>query len=312
MSLAGRSIVSVAQFERPDLERLFALADACVPIAQGVERSDALRGRVLANLFYEPSTRTRLSFESAFLRLGGSVESTVGMQFSSMAKGETLEDTIRVIDGYADVLVMRHPDEGSAEVAARVAKHPVINAGDGPGEHPTQALLDLYTVRAECGGVAGVKIALVGDLLYGRTVHSLARLLTRFEGVELIFASPPELAMPEKVTRILDQRGVRWSVAPTLADAVERADVLYVTRLQAERFASAAEAARFIGSYVVDRALLRSTGREDVTILHPLPRLHDLSTDVDELPGAAYFRQAHNGVPVRMALFCEVMGTSPT
>lgn len=312
MSLAGSHIVSVSQFQRSDLERLFAIADACAPIARGEEVSKALEGKLLANLFFEPSTRTKLSFGSAFLRLGGAVESTVGVQFSSMAKGETLEDTIRVIDGYADVLVLRHPKVGAAARAAAVARHPVINAGDGAGEHPTQALLDAYTITQERGGIDGMRVALVGDLKYGRTVHSLARLLTNFEDVTLLLTAPEELALPEKVTRELDAAGMKYEVVPDLREAVRAADVLYVTRLQEERFEDPAEAARLIGSYVVNRALLEDAGRaNDITILHPLPRRHDLATDVDELPGAAYFRQTHFGVPVRMALFCDVFGVSP-
>lgn len=311
MGLVGSDILSVAQFTRDDLDRLLARAADLVPIAEGRDRSEALKGRLLANLFFEPSTRTRLSFGAAFLRLGGALETTVGMQFSSMAKGETLEDTIRVIDGYADVLVLRHPETGSARRAAEVAAHPVVNAGDGPGEHPTQALLDLYTIGRELGRIDGITLALIGDLRYGRTVHSLARLCARYKDVRLILASPESLAMPDSVLDALRATGVTWEVAPTVADAVENADVAYVTRLQAERFADPAEAARLIGAYVVNRALLQSTGREDITLLHPLPRYGDLATDVDTLPGAAYFRQAHNGVPVRMALFCEIFGVTP-
>lgn len=311
MSLAGSHIVSVSQFERADLERLFALADRCEPIARGERSCRVLEGRVLANLFFEPSTRTRLSFGSAFLRLGGAVESTTGMQFSSMAKGETLEDTIRVIDGYADVLVLRHPTEGAAARAAAVAYHPLINAGDGAGEHPTQALLDCYTLRRECGRVEGLTVALIGDLKHGRTVHSLARLLTRFEDVTVVLTSPEELAMPDGILAELDAAGMHFEIVPSLVDAVRMSDVLYVTRLQEERFSDPAEAARHIGSYVVNRALLEAAGRLDVTVLHPLPRRHDLATDVDSLPGAAYFRQTHYGVPVRMALFCEVFGVAP-
>lgn len=312
MTLRGSHVISVRQFDRPTLERLFTLADACSPFARGEDVCRALEGQVLINLFFEPSTRTRLSFGTAFLRLGGSLESAVGAGFSSMAKGETLEDTIRVISGYADVLVLRHPDEGAAARAASVSMRPVINAGDGPGEHPTQALLDAYTILRERGSLDGLTIALVGDLRYGRTVHSLARLLGLFNGVRVLLASPPSLAMPAEVLENLDRNGTRYEVVPTLADAVREADVLYVTRIQAERFKDAAEAAQLIGSYVVNRDLLVRTDRLDVTLLHPLPRLHDLSTDVDDLPGAAYFRQAHLGVPVRMALFCEILGVSPT
>ncbi len=312
MSLTGSHIVSVSQFTRPDLERLFGIANTCAPIAAGQAVSKALEGKLLANLFFEPSTRTRLSFGSAFMRLGGAVESTVGMQFSSMAKGETLEDTIRVIDGYADAIVLRHDKVGAAQRAAGVARHPVINAGDGAGEHPTQALLDTYTLMQERGRIDGLRVALIGDLKYGRTVHSLARLLTRFEDVKLILTSPKELALPEKVRVELDAHGLQYEVMPDLRDAVREADVLYVTRLQEERFEDPSEAARLIGTYVVNRALLADANRlDDITILHPLPRRYDLSTDVDSLPGAAYFRQTHYGVPVRMALFCDVFGVSP-
>lgn len=311
MSLRGSDIVSVRQFQRPDLERIFATADLCLPIARGERPCHALDGKLLANLFFEPSTRTRLSFGTAFLRLGGLLESTVGMNFSSMAKGETLEDTIRVIDGYADVIVLRHPEEGSAARAAQMANRPVVNAGDGPGEHPTQALLDLYTIQREIGRIDGIRLALIGDLRFGRTVHSLARLVARFEGVHLLLAAPDALAMPEHILRDLDAASVRWEIVPSIADALRTADVAYVTRIQTERFDDPAEAARHIGSYVVNRALLESVGRTDITLLHPLPRYGDLATDVDTLPGAAYFRQTHFGVPVRMALFCEIFGVSP-
>lgn len=311
-SLRGQHVVSVAQFDRALLESIFAAADRCVPIARGDGKIEPLRGRVLVNLFFEPSTRTRLSFGTAFARLGGSVESTVGFEFSSMAKGETLEDTMRVLDGYADTIVLRHPTRGSVARAAAVCTRPVINAGDGTGEHPTQALLDLYTILRERGAVDGVCIAMIGDLRFGRTVHSLAMLVSRFQGVTLRLASPAALAMPSEVLEELDKHGVRYQVCPTVRDALLDADVAYVTRLQQERFEDPAEAAQLIGSYVVNRELLESIQRHsDLTILHPLPRLHDLATDVDALPGAAYFRQAHYGVPVRMALFCEIFGVDP-
>jgi aspartate carbamoyltransferase catalytic subunit len=311
MRLRQSHVVSVSQFEREDLNRIFALADRCLPLSQGIGRSTVLAGRLLINLFFEPSTRTRLSFGSAFLRLGGAVESTVDESFSSMAKGETLEDTIRVIDGYADAIVLRHKEKGAAARAAAVARKPVLNAGDGPGEHPTQALLDCYTLLKERGRIEGLTIAMIGDLVNGRTVHSLSRLLAHFDGVKLIFASPDLLAMPQSILDDLTARGLQWQVAPDLRWAVERADVLYVTRLQAERFSDPAVALQQIASFVVNRQLLESTGRSDITLLHPLPRVHDLATDVDDLPGAAYFRQAHYGVPVRMALFCEIFGVEP-
>ena len=311
MSFLGSDIISVSQYQRADLERIFATAKSCIPISRGKPSGRPLEGKVLANLFFEPSTRTRLSFGTAFLRLGGSLETTVGMQFSSMVKGETLEDTIRVIDGYADAIVIRHPTKGAAARAAAVAQGPVINAGDGDGEHPSQAVLDLFTINQELGRVDETNIALVGDLRYGRTVHSLAKLLAIYDKVRLLFVAPDALAMPEKITNFLDERGVAWENVKSLDLAVQRADVLYVTRIQAERFEDPTMAARLAGSYLVDRALLARNRREDIIIMHPLPRYGDLSTDVDVLPGAAYFRQAHYGVPVRMALFCDIFGCTP-
>lgn len=313
MTLRGSHIVSVSQFTRDDLARIFELADDCRPVLSGEHVSTALAGRVLGNLFFEPSTRTRLSFETAFLRLGGAVETTVGVQFSSMAKGESLEDTIRVIDGYVDAIVLRHPQIGAAGRAAAVASHPVLNAGDGAGEHPTQALLDAYTIEKERGQIDGLTVALVGDLRFGRTVHSLARLLTRFDGVRFLLTSPDALRMPERITDALRGAGTSFEVVPDLRDAVRDADVVYVTRIQEERFDDPSEANRLIGTYVVDRVMIEDANREDdLTIMHPLPRRGDLATDVDDLPGAAYFRQTHYGVPVRMGLFCEVLGVHPT
>lgn len=307
-----RHVLSVAQYERSQIDELLEIAEQCLPIARSERVSDVLHGKVLANLFFEPSTRTRLSFETAFRRLGGAVESTVGIQFSSMAKGETLEDTVRVISGYADAIVLRHPELGSAARAAEVSLCPVVNGGDGPGEHPTQALLDTFTIHKEVGQVDGVHVAMVGDLKYGRTVHSLSRMLGRYKDIELTFVSPPSLQMPQKVLDILDRRGVTWHVQESLVDAARNADVLYVTRLQAERFSDPAEAARLAGSYTVNRAVLEEAGVEDkIVVMHPLPRYGDLSPDVDDLPGAAYFRQAHYGVPMRMALFCKIFGVSP-
>lgn len=307
-----RHVLSVAQYERAQIDALFDIAEQCLPIARSERVSNVLHGKVLANLFFEPSTRTRLSFETAFRRLGGAVESTVGIQFSSMAKGETLEDTVRVISGYTDAIVLRHPELGSAAKAADVSLCPVVNGGDGPGEHPTQALLDTFTIRKEVGQVDNVHVAMVGDLKYGRTVHSLARMLGRYNDVTLTFVSPPSLQMPQSVLDILDRRGVTWRVVDSLVDAAREADVLYVTRLQAERFEDPAEAARLAGSYTVNRAVLEEAGVENkIIVMHPLPRYGDLSSDVDDLPGAAYFRQAHYGVPVRMALFCKIFDVSP-
>jgi aspartate carbamoyltransferase catalytic subunit len=308
MDLHGSDVISVKGFERADLDRVFAVATALEPYATGERTTEILKGKLLANLFFEASTRTRLSFGVAFRRLGGRVETTVGVQFSSISKGETLEDTIRVIDGYVDAIVLRHPAVGSARRAADVARVPVINGGDGPGEHPTQALLDLYTIAKERGGVDGLRVTFIGDLRYGRTVHSLVELLTRYEGVRVVLASPPSLRLPRAMVASLRERGLPIEETAELAEATRDADVLYVTRIQEERFDDPAEAARLVGAYVVDRALLEAHAKRDVTILHPLPRHGDLAEDVDDHPGAAYFRQAHNGVTVRMAVFASIFG----
>lgn len=307
MEFKGADVITVKTLERSDIERVLQVAKAIEPYSRGEKITDVLRGRVLANLFFEASTRTRLSFGTAFRRLGGAVETTVGVHFSSMSKGETLADTIRVIDGYVDCIVLRHPDVGSAALAAEVAKNPVINGGDGPGEHPTQALLDLYTIQKERGQIDGTCVAFVGDMKYGRTVHSLVELLSRFEDMRVIFASPESLRLPKMMSEQLRARGIPVEETEDLAHATRMADVLYVTRVQAERFPDPSEAARHIGAYVVDRPLLESE-KPDITILHPLPRYGDLSEDVDEHPGAAYFRQAHNGIPLRMAIFALILG----
>lgn len=308
MEFKGADIITVKDFERPDLERIFSLAHALEPYATGEKQTDVLRGKVLGNLFFEASTRTRLSFGTAFLRLGGGVETTVGVQFSSLSKGETLADTITVIDGYVDVIVLRHPELGSARVAADVAKHPVINGGDGPGEHPSQALLDLYTIEKERGKIDDSHVTFVGDLRYGRTVHSLVDLLTRYDGIHISLASPEALRLPESIRESLKRKGIPFTETTDLKQAVKNADVLYCTRVQRERFEDASEAARLVGAYVVDRDLLVNHAKDDLTVLHPLPRHGDLDEDVDDFPGAAYFRQAHNGIPVRMALFCLLLG----
>lgn len=259
---------------------------------------ERLKGKILAALFYEPSTRTRLSFETAMQRLGGSVISAEGIQFSSLYKGETLEDTIRMIGGYADIIAMRHPEVGSADRAAAVSPIPFINAGDGPGQHPTQALLDLFTIKKEIGKVDGVHIAMVGDLRYGRTVHSLSFLLGLYANVRFTLVAPAELTMPEKVTSFFAEKGIAFDSTDDIRNALD-ADVVYMTRVQQERFTDKSEYERLKLKYILTADLLK--GKKSM-ILHPLPRVGEIAEDVDVLPNAAYFRQAHNGVPVRMAL----------
>jgi aspartate carbamoyltransferase catalytic subunit len=302
-----RHVVEVGQFDREGVEALFAAADRLRALPRG---SDPLRGRLLATIFYEPSTRTRLSFESAMLRLGGQVLSTENArEFSSAIKGETVEDTVRIVGGYADAIVLRHHEQGAAHRAASVAQVPILNAGDGPGEHPTQALLDLYTIRHELGRIDGLRVALVGDLRFGRTARSLARLFRLTTGSELVFVSPPAVPMGEDVRSELDAAGVRWRDESNLAAVLPEVDVVYQTRIQKERFATPQESAAASGHYVIDEAAMARLGPEAI-VLHPLPRVDEIAVGVDADPRAAYFRQAENGVYIRMALLCHVLGVA--
>ncbi len=302
--MANRHVVEVGQFDRPEIERLFDRADfmrALPPAAR------PLAGSILATIFYEPSTRTRLSFESAMLRLGGGVISTENArEFSSAIKGESIEDTIRIVEGYADAIVIRHYEQGAARRAASVSSVPILNAGDGPGEHPSQALLDLYTIKNELGKVDGLRIALVGDLRFGRTARSLALLCCLTEGTELIFVSPPEVPMGADIRRALDANGVRYHDESNLAEVLPGVDVVYQTRIQKERFTTREEYEAARGVYVLDQSSFDRLSPKAI-VLHPLPRVDEISTAVDNDPRAAYFRQAHNGVFVRMALLESVL-----
>ncbi|KAL6763929.1 aspartate carbamoyltransferase [Haematococcus lacustris] len=256
----------------------------------------------MSTLFYEPSTRTRLSFESAMTKLGGTVISTESAgEYSSAAKGETLEDTIRTVEGYADCIVLRHFQEGSARRAAGVAKIPILNAGDGPGQHPSQALLDVYTIQREVGRLDNIRIGMVGDLLNGRTVRSLAMVLSMYPGLQVYFVAPPVVAMKEDIKTFLTQRGVAWKEVEDLAEVAAEVDVLYQTRIQKERFTNMQEYAQARGKYIIDAELMKKMKKHAV-IMHPLPRVDEISTEVDDDPRAAYFRQARNGLFVRMAL----------
>ena len=303
-----RHVVSAEQFPRALLEELFSSADEMARrlLAAG---PPLLPGRVMATLFYEPSTRTRLSFESAMLRLGGQVVSTENARdFSSAIKGETLEDTVRIVGGYSDCIVLRHPEEGAAARAAAVSTVPVINAGDGRGEHPTQALLDLYTIRAELGRLDGLRVVMAGDLANGRTVHSLIRLLSQYPGLRVTLAGPEQLRLPTPAVQALRRSGAEVREAESLLEAVVDADVVYQTRIQAERLSepleeSGRDAARFRVTKEVMAAL-----PQGAVVMHPLPRVGEIDPEVDSDPRAAYFRQARNGVPVRMALLARVLG----
>jgi len=296
-------LISATQLaDRELLQSLFTAAAA-------MERHDAartldlsLRGRILATIFYEPSTRTRLSFEAAMQKLGGSILTAENArENSSAAKGETIADAIRVIGGYADVIVMRHFEEGAARAAAEISPVPLINAGDGAGEHPTQALVDTYTMTKELGGIEGKRIALVGDLLYGRTIHSLLQLLCLYPGVTVDLVAPPNLRLPAQYTETLRSHGVSFRETELLEDVVREADVLYITRVQRERFASLEEYEAIKDSYFVDAAMAERM-KTGAVILHALPRVNEIAPEVDANPRAAYFRQARNGLFIRMAL----------
>jgi aspartate carbamoyltransferase len=307
MSLKGYDILTAAQFTREQVEQLFARADDFAARLANGERLRLLDGKLLATIFYEPSTRTRLSFEAAMQRLGGGVISVAeAKSASSVVKGESLPDTIRTLAQYADAIVLRHPEIGAAQVAAEASEVPVFNAGDGAGEHPTQSLLDLYTIRAEKKTLDGLRIALVGDLKNGRTVHSLARALSLFQ-VEFSFVAPAALSMPTEVSDYLRERDFVVEETNDLARSLQKADVVYMTRVQKERFADVKQYEKLKDFYILNRALVEQA-KPGLVVMHPLPRVDEIKTDVDAMPNAAYFRQMRNGVYMRMALLAEVLG----
>jgi carbamoyl-phosphate synthase/aspartate carbamoyltransferase/dihydroorotase/carbamoyl-phosphate synthase/aspartate carbamoyltransferase len=305
--MTGWDILSVDQFDREKLDYIFSRAREMREMVQAVGGVDLLKGKVLTALFYEPSTRTSSSFISAMERLGGSViPITQGVQFSSVSKGETLADTVRTLEQYSDVIVLRHPEEGSARTAAEYAAVPILNAGDGAGEHPTQALLDLFTIQEELGRVDGLKVAMVGDLRFGRTVHSLTRLLLKYD-VSLRFVSPEILRMPLKIMNKVIDAGITVRETHDVADVIENADVLYVTRVQKERFSDLSQYETVSGMYEITPELM-ARAKEKMIIMHPLPRVGEIHYAIDDDPRAAYFRQVQNGMFIRMALLAAVLG----
>ena len=308
-SFRGRDVLSIRDFSRADIELVLKTARKMVPIALGKKVSRDLEGRILGTLFYEPSTRTRLSFESAMGRLGGRVLGFSSAEGTSVQKGETLADTIRMVEAYSDGVVLRHPQEGAARLAAEFSEKPVINAGDGAGQHPTQTLLDLFTIWDEKGSIEGQRVALVGDLKYGRTVHSLTYALAEL-GAHLSFVSPPTLEMPREIVDHIKERHLSFQLSHRLEDVIREADVLYVTRIQKERFPDPQEYEKVAGSYRVDLDLLKDAKR-DLIIMHPLPRVTEIAPEVDRTKHALYFKQAFNGVPVRMALLDLILGGGP-
>jgi aspartate carbamoyltransferase len=302
----GKDILSVKQFNREDLEYIFGVAHEMREMVERVGSFDLLKGKILANLFYEPSTRTSSSFTSAMERLGGSVIPINEVRYSSVSKGESLPDTVRTLECYADVIVLRHPEVGASAMAAKYARKPIINAGDGVGEHPTQALLDLFTIKSELGSVDGLTVTMLGDLKYGRTVHSLARLLSMFD-VRINYVSPDILRMPREIISELDELGIDQHEYTSLEEPLPESDVLYVTRVQKERFDDLAVYESVKGSFVITPETM-NRAKEEMIVMHPLPRVGEISMEVDGDPRAAYFRQMEYGLYVRMALLAMVLG----
>lgn len=302
--LKGQDILHGNQFSKKDIEAVMKVAAAFEKEEKGA--LNLLKGKILATLFFEPSTRTRLSFEAAMQRLGGGVISLGSLESSSVAKGESLTDTARTVAQYADVIVLRHPRQGSAKEAAEAVSVPLINAGDGAGQHPTQALLDIYTIRKELGSLRNLKVCLAGDLKNGRTVHALAEVLSLF-GARFYFVSPPVLRMPEEVTTGLRSRGIDVTETEDLLRAASLSDLIYMTRIQKERFSDLGEYERVKGSYVINNRFL-SQVKKEITLMHPLPRVDEIHPEVDGYAGSAYFRQMRNGVFIRMALLAMILG----
>jgi aspartate carbamoyltransferase catalytic subunit len=300
----GRDIISIHDFSREEIEHVLKVSKKMIPAARGEEKNASLKGKILSTIFFEPSTRTRLSFEAAMIRLGGSVVGFSDPEITSLKKGETLADTIRMVESYSDVIVLRHPMEGASKLAANFTERPVINAGDGAGQHPTQTLLDLFTIWTEKKKIENNNIVLLGDLKYGRTVHSLASALALF-GANLTFVAPDVLQMPKEILDYVSEKGASYKSSSVLEDAIESADVLYVTRIQRERFPDAAEYEKVAGAYRVDNEVL-SKANKDIIVMHPLPRVKEIAPEVDITDHALYFKQAFNGVPVRMALMALI------
>ncbi len=298
----GRSIVSIRDFPKEEIQYII---DKSLEVKSG-KHKDFLHGKILATLFFEPSTRTRLSFEAAMIGMGGGIIGFAEPKVSSAQKGESLSDTISTVTGYCDAIAMRHNVEGAARLASEVATVPVINAGDGANQHPSQTFLDLVTIQEEFDRIEGLRIGMLGDLKYGRTVHSLAIALSHFS-VDLVFISPPSLRMPEYTLEQLNQAGTNYEELLDIESIGRPLDVLYVTRIQKERFADFLEYERISGSYRINKDVLKTVG-EQVRIMHPLPRVNELHPDLDSTPNAIYFRQAHNGIPTRQALLGLVTG----
>ncbi len=316
MNFTGAHILSINQFQREDVERVFAVADQMQPYALRKRVTRVLEGAILGNMFFEASTRTRVSFGSAFNLLGGEVRETAGFESSALVKGESLQDTARVLSGFSDVICMRHPQEGSVADFASASRVPVMNGGDGANEHPTQALLDLYTIRSEMAHIGrdidGLKVAMIGDLRHGRTVHSLGKLLSLYNNVQVVLVSPQELMLPQSIVEQMRSAGVQVTVSHELTGGISDVDIVYSTRIQEERFTSKEEADLYRGKFRLNQAIYTEFCQLNTVIMHPLPRdsradANELDSDLDSNPNLAIFRQTDNGVLVRMALFALVL-----
>ena len=316
MNFTGAHILTVSQFQREDVDRVFSTADSMEPYALRKRVTRVLEGAILGNMFFEASTRTRVSFGSAFNLLGGEVRETAGFESSALVKGESLRDTARVLSGFSDVICMRHPEDGSVADFAEASRVPVINGGDGSNEHPTQALLDLYTIRRELldkgKNINGLSIAMIGDLRHGRTVHSLTKLLSLYDGIRVTLVSPRELSLPDGIVESMRNAGVDVRIRHELAKSIVDVDIVYSTRIQEERFSNKQEADLYRGKFRLNQAIYTQYCQPNTVIMHPLPRdsrsdANELDNDLDNNPNLAIFRQTDNGLLVRMALFALVL-----
>lgn len=301
-----KDLISAEDLTLEQLRRYLELAERVEKIPLDV-RARMLPGKILMVMFYEPSTRTRLSFEAAMCRLGGSVVGFSDIQSTSVKKGESLADTIHTVEQYADVLVIRHPQEGAARLTSELSRLPVLNAGDGANQHPTQTLLDLYTIQRFFGRVCSLKIALAGDLKYSRTVHSLFRALMKFDDIEFTLVSPPTLRLPEYLTHSVGDRAPVFAETEDITDALKSCDIVYMTRIQKERFADVVEYEKVKDAYCIEAKMLEGA-KEHLKILHPLPRVNEIAQDVDDTPYAGYFEQVGNGLTMRQAILLDVLG----
>tara|TARA_B100001029_G_scaffold38266_2_gene29444 strand:- start:4073 stop:5086 length:1014 start_codon:yes stop_codon:yes gene_type:complete len=317
MDFSGSHILSIDQFNRSDIEKLFSVADSLEPYSSKIKVTRVLEGAILGSMFFEPSTRTRISFGASFNLLGGNVREITEVGSSSLAKGESLIDTAKVLSGYSDIIVMRHPDEGSVQKFAEASRVPVVNGGDGANEHPSQALLDLYTIEKELSqnkkSIDGLRIALVGDLKYGRAVHSLCKILSLYSDITIKLISPEALKLPVKLAEQLTKANIEVIETENLEEGISEVDIIYVTRIQEERFKDKKDAIKYKGLMTLNQSIYTANCEPNTVIMHPLPRdsrndANELDSDLYENPNLAIFRQADNGVVVRMALFALVLG----